>query len=144
MGRGGLRTLKVSESSIERAIGDYLHLNGFCFYKQNTRGFFQCVQASRSGSKVLLGEFRKDANPYASTGLPDYVVIYRGFHKGLEVKTPSGKQQPNQIEFESYITKKGGASYSVVRSVDDVAREMFAFKAWVDRFYLKRGETELN
>lgn len=138
MSRGGLRTLKVKEASIERSIGDFLFYSRFCFYKQNTRGFMKGkTYENERGQKVVIGEFRKDLNPYALTGLPDYVVVYRGFHCGLEVKTPDGTQQKNQKEFEMYLKKKGGAFYYLVRSVEDAQLAMTEFKGWVDRAWLK-------
>lgn len=121
MGRG----LNLKESEIEMAMGHYLnHEARVCFYKQNVRGFFKD------------GRFRKDRNPYALSGLPDYVVLYKGFHLGLEVKAKNGKQTENQIEFETYIRIKGGALYHVVRSVEEAKKIVEAFKADVDKFCL--------
>jgi len=52
-------------------------------------------------------------------GLPDIQVLTDGgYAVFLEVKRPSGKQSPEQKEFEERC-KKIGAEYYVVRSIDD-------------------------
>lgn len=52
-------------------------------------------------------------------GLPDINVIRGGAYYGLEVKTPKGRQSPEQKEFQSFVESHGG-KYFVVRSIDDV------------------------
>lgn len=117
------KKVRIKEGPIELAIGHYLRVNRFCFWKQNTRGFFDGKN------------FRKDFNPYAMTGLPDYVIIYRGFHQALEVKSPDNDQTENQIEFEKYITTMGGARYDVVKSLEEGIKVINEFKEFVDRLY---------
>lgn len=124
--------IKAKESGIELAICHYLFHQKACFYKQNTRGFYNSKK----------GKFIKDLNPFARTGVPDISVFYKGFYLGLEVKTPDGKQSESQIEFEKYLEEKGQCPYRVVRSVDDAERIYSRFKAYVDKFYLtyERGK----
>lgn len=110
------------------AIGHYLRFEKLCFYKQNVRGYLK------------NGVFRKDRNPYVLTGLPDYVVLYRGFHQGLEVKTLKNRQTENQKEFQKYIEDKGGAFYAVVRSVEEVQKVVRTFRAFVDGLLLEKSQ----
>lgn len=141
MRRGGFRSLKASESEIERAFGDYLHYLSrsidLCFYKQNVRGFLKGnVYTDQLGNKVVMGRFQKDQNPYARTGLPDYVVIYRGFHGGFELKKEGGVQSPNQIEFQSYLTQKGKAPYYLIDNIDEGIKAIHYFITHVDTLFL--------
>lgn len=142
--RGGLRSLEPKESEIDKAIGDFLfymsgHGHGFAFWKQNVRGYLKGkVYETESGKKIVVGEFRKDANPYARTGLPDWAIVYRGFYCGWETKTHIGRQSPNQIEFEKYITKKGEAPYYLIRDLDDAKDALNEFTAKVDQILKKK------
>ena len=56
-------------------------------------------------------------------GVPDIILIKKGSGQfiGLEVKRKGTVQSPEQIEFERRA-KADGASYHVVRSIDDVQR----------------------
>lgn len=56
---------------------------------------------------------------YTPRGVPDIIVVRGGAFYGLEVKTPKGKQSPEQKEFQAMVESHGG-HYHVVRSVDDV------------------------
>lgn len=127
--------LQLSEAQIERQIGDWLYFNKFCFYKINTRGF-AAKKKNRDGSESFY--FRKDVNPYALTGLPDYEILYRGFSKHLEIKAEDGRQTPNQKEFQSYVTHMGGIEYDVVRSLKDAIESVTAFKTKVDEILDQR------
>lgn len=115
--------VRILERQVEKAIGDWLCKKGFCFFKQNTRGFFD----------TKLNRFRKDLSPYALTGLPDYCVIYEGHYIGLEVKSPTGKLQDNQKEFEFYITHKGKALYFMVRSLEEAVTSMNSATALINQ-----------
>ena len=58
-------------------------------------------------------------------GVPDIICIIpqgeegSGIFTGFEVKTPRGRQSPDQILFEKRC-KRAGGRYYVVRSVEDV------------------------
>lgn len=126
-----MRSLEPSENQIEMAIGHFLLFESrnyrkhpFAFYKQNVRGFFKD------------GRFCKDRNPFAWTGLSDYVIVYRGLHLCQEVKKPKEKQTKNQIDFECYIKSKGGADYDVVRSVEESKISLDRFVKKVDKICL--------
>jgi hypothetical protein len=53
------------------------------------------------------------------SGVSDLVVVLPGKVVFIEVKTPDGKQSPQQVKFEQRV-KALGHDYHVVRSVDDV------------------------
>lgn len=75
----------------------------------------------RSNTGAFKGEYkgRRRFIRYGVAGQPDIQGIYRGRYIGLEVKTPKGKQNDNQIEFEGRV-KSAGGFYRVVRSIDDL------------------------
>lgn len=54
----------------------------------------------------------------AEAGTADMIGSYRGVAIALEVKTPKGKQQPSQIQWEREWTDTDGR-YFVVRSAQD-------------------------
>lgn len=58
------------------------------------------------------------SNPYVMRGTPDIIAVIDGLFVGFEVKTPRGKQSPDQVLFEKRLTNAGGR-YFVVRSVDE-------------------------
>jgi hypothetical protein len=61
------------------------------------------------GSADLIGIFTKDlSNPI-------------GMFIAAEIKTPDGRQSPEQINFERLVTRKG-AVYAVLRSVEDAVK----------------------
>ena len=136
------RKATVKESVVERAIGDYLqYLNasmkakgcGFCFFKQSTRGYLHSeITFDSHGRKIIKGRFRKDLNPYAWTGIPDYCVIYRSVYCGLEVKTDVGRQSDSQKSFERYLVSEGKGFYYIVRSIDDTKASLQKFFSTVD------------
>jgi hypothetical protein len=99
-----------TESNIQRTICDYLALKRYFFWRQNTAPAVQ-----KTGDHWA---FRR-MPPYSMKGVPDIILIDGGHFVGLEVKTPTGRQSPEQKEFQRRLTAEGG-SYHVVRSVDDV------------------------
>lgn len=98
----------LKESEIEIAVCHLLRVNEFCFWKQTNRGYFD----------VRTKRFRKDHNPYTGRGVPDLMMIYRGYFIGLEIKTKKGVQSDDQKEFQAKCMKAGGF-YFVIRSVEE-------------------------
>lgn len=98
------------ESEIQLAICDYLALKRYFFWRQNTTSVFDATK------KVF-----RALPKYAMRGVPDICVLWNGKFIGLEVKRPKGKQSEGQIEFE-LGSKKAGAEYYVVTSLDDVRK----------------------
>jgi len=51
-------------------------------------------------------------------GGADLIGIFRGRFVAIEIKTPTGRQSPEQRTFQQLVERKGGV-YVVLRSVDD-------------------------
>lgn len=60
-------------------------------------------------------------NPFQEAGLPDYLVCYRGYFIGLEVKQPGEEPSKAQLAVGRRITNSLGA-FATVSSVEDVDR----------------------
>lgn len=56
---------------------------------------------------------------YTPKGIPDIILIKDGWFVGLEVKTKTGKQSPDQKAFEKNVHDAGG-EYYVVRTIEDL------------------------
>ena len=123
-----LRIRAKKESEIEKEIGHFLYYfsrsRDFAFYKQNTRGYFSGRQIDHYGKRVFVGHFRKDANPFARTGISDWAIIYKGFFIAFETKTEYGRQTENQKEYEHYLKSKGKGRYEIVRSVEECEKKL--------------------
>lgn len=102
---------KKLEKDIQREICDWLHGQGFFFWRQNTIPVYE------------KGHFR--ALPkYTPRGLPDILIIRHGMIIGLEVKIPgywkfTNDQKSIQIKFIA-----NGAKYQIVTSLAEV-QEIF-------------------
>lgn len=70
-------------------------------------------------------------------GSADLIGIFtrHGDHVGVfiaaEIKTPTGKQSPEQVRFEQLVTSKG-AVYAVLRSIDDARQWIARLRNGVD------------
>jgi len=51
-------------------------------------------------------------------GCSDLIFTLKGQHYYCEVKTPTGKQSPNQIKFQAHV-QQSGYKYFLVRSLED-------------------------
>lgn len=98
----------MRENDVQNSICEYLAYRKHCFWRQNTVGIYD---ASRKTYRSLP--------KYAMAGVADIIVIDNGHAIFLEVKTDKGRQSKNQKDFENYVTKHG-ATYAVVRSIEDV------------------------
>lgn len=68
------------------------------------------VAEMRGGFKVRFG--------VGSPGGSDLIGVFRGRAIFVEIKTPTGRQSPEQKTFEQLVRGKGGI-YAIVRSVDE-------------------------
>ncbi len=60
------------------------------------------------------------SSPYNMPGQPDIIAILPGgIFCGIEVKTPKGKQSPDQILFQKRLERAGGV-YIVARNIADI------------------------
>jgi hypothetical protein len=53
--------------------------------------------------------------------VPDILAVINGQFVGFEVKTPRGKQSPDQLIFQRRLERNGG-KYHLVRSLEDVKK----------------------
>lgn len=110
--------LKQSEDEIQIAIVEYLssicRVYGFLFFAVPN----EAAMKSRSGKSVypLIAHLKKMG---LVPGVSDLVIGFRGLMYGVEVKTESGKQNPNQKLFEGWC-RDCHIVYQVVRSVKDM------------------------
>ena len=93
----------MKESEIQQPILEYLKYRGIFHYRQNTGAF-----------KRDDGHFYR----FGTAGSPDIVCVIKGRYVGLEVKTPKGKLNDNQVEFHRQLMKAGGIVFTV-RSLDE-------------------------
>lgn len=97
------------ESAIERDILKWLNSEGGFFgFKNNSVGVFD-----RNN-----GNFRKSSS-YAINGVSDIIALRDGRVFFVEVKTPTGKQSPDQVKFQKAVTTMG-CIYVVVHSVEEM------------------------
>lgn len=102
--------VRMRESEIQRSILDNLRWRGILA--------FRCQPAPvpvRKGN-AIVGFRRADV---FNVGMPDIVCVIRGRFVGIEVKSKSGKQRPEQRVWQERIAKAGGA-YVLARSWEDV------------------------
>jgi len=104
----------MKESGIINAIMSYLQYQenlGRCLFQRNNSGAF----INPRGNFFKMGK----------RGSPDfYIFMPQGRTIHLEVKNEKGKQNINQLDFETKI-KNLGHKYYVVRSVDEVEKILF-------------------
>lgn len=101
----------IKEKDIQNTICEYLELKRRCFFRVNNIPAF---------NRIAGGGFTMRRLPkYTPRGLPDIIVVAGGLFYALEVKTPVGRQSPEQKEFEALVKKHGG-KYHVVRSLEEV------------------------
>jgi hypothetical protein len=68
------------------------------------------VAEMRGGFKVRFG--------VGSPGGSDLIGLYRGRALFVEIKTPTGRQSPEQRQFQQCVERHGGI-YRILRSVDE-------------------------
>jgi len=100
----------MTETQIQHAILDWLLWNQIFAWRN------QRIPTPIRRGRQIIG-LRK-ADP-ATVGMPDILCCIKGRLIGLEVKTDTGKQSKEQVEWGERLEKAGGV-YAVVRSVDDV------------------------
>lgn len=101
----------IKEKDIQNTICEYLAVKQRCFFRVNNIPAF---------NRTAGGGFTMRRLPkYTPKGIPDIIVVAGGLFYALEVKTPVGRQSPEQKEFEALVKKHGG-KYHIVRSLEDV------------------------
>lgn len=103
----------TSETNIQTAICKELRKRGFFFWRNNNGAVWDHTLNSGYGAYRAAGEF-------SLKGVPDIIMILpSGVFAGIEVKTKTGKQSPDQVLFADRC-RRYGAYYLVARSVEDV------------------------
>ena len=94
-----------TEKATQAAILHYLSFRKCLYWRQNSGAFTDTKGHFYRFSSVL--------------GMPDVFVLKEGKLYGIEVKDVKGRQNENQIQFQSDFEKNGGV-YVLARSLDDV------------------------
>ena len=101
----------MKESALQDAIRLALgNVPGLVLWRNN------CGTAEIRGYPIKFGV----ANP----GGADLIGIWNGRFVAVEIKTPTGRQSPDQKRFEQLVIARGG-EYVILRSVEDA-------RAWVE------------
>jgi hypothetical protein len=69
--------------------------------------------------------------PFQRAGVPDLLLIKRGFAVFLEVKVPGKKPTPLQVRVMGEIKEVGGAVTAVVTSRSEAERVLEQVEQWV-------------
>ena len=108
--------MATPEGTIQLAVMKYLKSEGVFSWRNNNQGSYD----RKRGIYV--------SNPYIMRGVPDIIAVIPaenniGQFVGFEVKTPKGRQSPDQKLYEKRLTKHGGR-YFIVRSVADAKQAL--------------------
>lgn len=95
------------ETDILREISLYLKWRKVFFWRVNTTGIFDPRR------RIFL------KSPNTTPGVADLICLKAGKMIAIEVKSTTGRQRPEQKEFQDNVTKNGGA-YVLARCVQDV------------------------
>ena len=100
--------MQVREKDIEKSVLQYLYHAGIFAFKYPTTGRYDTKKNTWIKTRGTI------------TGVADIIMIMEeGKTVWLEIKSPKGKQTPNQIEFQRKLEVRGH-KYLVIRSVQDL------------------------
>ena len=91
------------EAELQNSIMEWLDLHKVFHWRNNT------------GALKTENRFIK----FGYKGSPDIICVYGGQFIGIECKSPKGKQNENQKEFQKKLEKAGG-TYLLVKNIDTV------------------------
>lgn len=94
-------TESLLQDHIRLALGN---IPGLVLWRNN------CGTAEVRGYRIKFGV----ANP----GGADLIGLWNGRFVAVEIKTPTGRQSPDQVRFQQLVESKGG-EYVILRSVED-------------------------
>jgi hypothetical protein len=103
-----------SEDVIQAEIYKWYH-NKYCTKLNNPRHSIFAVPNGGTRSKAEAMKFKATG---LIAGVSDLIVVQPNRVLFIEVKTPIGRQQPNQIDFQKRVELLG-FEYLVVRSLED-------------------------
>jgi hypothetical protein len=96
---------KATHDEVEAQITQWLDYNQYYWYP-----------VPNKGAGVQQANIKKD---HCQKGANDLVVIIKGLHIGIEVKTEGDTQSKAQKEFQAKVEKAGGI-YLLAYSIDDI------------------------
>ena len=113
------RARKRPEKEILRAICDYLKVQNHFFWRQNNTGVYRTLRNKKT--KEIIKQFWTGNN--IMRGVPDVFVMrsngFGGVLYGIEVKSDTGTQRPEQKEFQRKFEANGGV-YILARGVNEI------------------------
>lgn len=101
----------MTEGQLQDRVRLVLGADPVCTFYRNNVG----LATTDRGTKIKFGLF---------PGSADLIGCFRGRFIAVEIKTPDGRQSPDQKLWQGQIESKGGL-YFIVRSEDD-ARALLA------------------
>jgi hypothetical protein len=96
----------VTEGQIQDQVRLILGADRASVWWRNNVGVAETVR----GNKIKFGLF---------PGSADLIGCFRGRFVGVELKTPVGRQSPEQKKWQHQVEERGGGIYAIVRSEDD-------------------------
>lgn len=101
---------QTPEGAVLSAVCEYLLYKHYSFWRMNNGGVFNPTR----------GAFMP-APKYGMKGVSDLIMLYNGRAIFLEIKSPVGKQSPDQKNFQTYV-EHAKCKYFVIRSIDDLTK----------------------
>lgn len=106
--------LTASEAQIQKTIIEWLQWNKIFHYRQNSGGFLkEYTRKNGSPGKSMVR--------FGRPGSTDILCVKHGIYIGIEVKSKTGKQDPDQVIFQKDLERAGGI-YLLVRSSEEVEK----------------------
>ena len=100
------------EKEVQNTICEWLAFNKYFFWRSNNIPVF----SRNNGGKMAFRSLGK----YTPRGIPDIILINKGFFVGIEVKREGiNTLRPEQEVFRDNVLANGG-KYFVVHSVDEL------------------------
>ncbi len=100
--------LKIGEKEIQNQIIEWLKWSKCFFWRNNSGAIFTEYKG------------RKHMYRFGSIGSPDIFVVKKGKIYGIEVKSATGKQSPEQKSWQQAFEISGG-KYILARKLYDVS-----------------------
>lgn len=104
---------ELSEAQIQNQILDYLTKKGYTCWRQNTAGIYN-----------QQGGFYRKPSKYHVNGVSDIIVLSEGKAYFIEVKSHSGRQEPDQVLFQKFV-ERAGCEYILAYCLEDVMEAGF-------------------
>ena len=102
--------MSTPESEALNAVCEYLHMQGYFFFRVNNVGIFDPTK-----------NIHRKMPKWCVKGISDVMVIHRGKTYYIEVKSATGKLSPDQEAFQAMVEENDG-DYYIARGVEDIQR----------------------